>query len=62
MKNTNNLKKIVRTISYLVKEFEMKKSAEGYKRQTTDKTGIIDALNYTNTKYQKTYLKDYHNT
>ena len=32
------------TISYLVKEFEMKKSAEGYKRQTTDKTGIIDPL------------------
>ena len=33
-----------RTISYLVKEFEMKKSADGYKRATTDKTGIIDPL------------------
>ena len=33
-----------RTISYLVKEFEMKKSADGYKRSTTDKTGIIDPL------------------
>ena len=33
-----------RTITYLVKEFEMKKSAEGYKRQTQDKTGIIDPL------------------
>ena len=33
-----------RTISYLVKEFEMKKSADGYKRSTTDNTGIIDPL------------------
>jgi hypothetical protein len=33
-----------RTISYLVKEFEMKKSADGYKRSTTAKTGIIDPL------------------
>ncbi len=37
-------KESARTISYLVKEFEMKKSADGYKRQTTDKTGIIDPL------------------
>jgi len=33
-----------RTITYLVKEFEMKKSADGYKRTTQDKTGVIDPL------------------
>ena len=33
-----------RTITYLVKEFEMKKSADGYKRTVQDKTGIIDPL------------------
>ena len=33
-----------RTITYLVKEFEMKKSADGYKRTTQDKTGVIDPI------------------
>ena len=46
LKNTKNSKEIVNaTISYLVKEFEMKKSAEVTRVQTTDKTaGIIDPL------------------
>lgn len=48
VKNWDDYKKFKkeseRTITYLVKEFEMKKSAEGYKRQTQDKTGIIDPL------------------
>ena len=29
---------------YLVKEFEMKKSATAYKEATTNKTGVIEAL------------------
>ena len=33
-----------KTVMYLVKEFEMKKSAQAYKRAQTDKTGIIDPL------------------
>ena len=37
----------------------MKKSADGYKRSTTDKTGIIDPLKLHNTKFQKIYLKDF---
>ena len=33
-----------KTVMYLVKEFEMKKSAAAYKRASTDKTGIICLL------------------
>ena len=36
---------------YLVKEFEMKKSATAYKRATTSKTGIIDPLKLSSYKY-----------
>ena len=31
-----------KTVNYLVKQFEMKKSAENYKRQATSKTGVIN--------------------
>ena len=31
-----------KTVNYLVKQFEMKKSAENYKRAATAKTGVID--------------------
>lgn len=34
----------MKTVNYLVKEFEMKKSATAYKRASTDKTGTIDPL------------------
>ena len=30
-----------KTVMYLVKEFEMKKSATAYKRATTNKTGVL---------------------
>ena len=43
---------------YLVKEFEMKKSAEAYKRANTDKTNIIDPLKLHKYKYPKISLKD----
>ena len=33
-----------KTVMYLVKEFEMKKSATAYKRASQDKTGVIDPL------------------
>ena len=34
----------MKTVNYLVKEFEMKKAATAYKRSTTHKTGTIDPL------------------
>ena len=46
-----------KTVMYLVKEFEMKKSATAYKRATTSKTGIIDPLNYLLTNTMMIYLK-----
>ena len=47
-----------KTVMYLVKEFEMKKSVKAYKEASQDKTGIIDPLkNYHNTNIQMTYLK-----
>ena len=47
-----------KTVMYLVKEFEMKKSAQTYKRASQDKTGIIDPLKLPTYKYStKTYLK-----
>ena len=33
-----------KTVNYMVKEFEMKKSAAAYSRQTTSKTGVIDPI------------------
>jgi hypothetical protein len=44
---TNNKK----TINYLVKEFEMKKSAANYSRATVSKTGVIDPVLMNSYKY-----------
>ena len=51
---TNENKK---TVMYLVKEFEMKKSAQAYKRAQTDKTGIIDPLKLPSYKYSDDIFK-----
>ena len=32
----------MKTVNYLVKEFEMKKSADAYKRASISKTGVIN--------------------
>ena len=42
---------------YLVKEFEMKKSAQAYKRASQDKTGIIDPLKLPTYKYNEDIFK-----
>ena len=41
----------MKTVMYLVKEFEMKKSATAYKRANTSKTGIIDPMLLRNYKF-----------
>ena len=46
-----------KTVMYLVKEFEMKKSAQAYKRAQTDKTGIIDPLKLPAYKYSDDIFK-----
>jgi len=46
-----------KTVMYLVKEFEMKKSATAYKRVLTDKTGIIDPLKLKNYKFSDDIFK-----
>ena len=46
-----------KTVMYLVKEFEMKKSAQAYKRAQTDKTGIIDPLKLPSYKYSDDIFK-----
>lgn len=46
-----------KTVMYLVKEFEMKKSATAYKRATTDKTGVIDPLKLKNYKFSDDIFK-----
>ena len=50
----NNNKK---TINYLVKEFEMKKSATAYARATTSKTGVIDPVLMNSYKYNDDIFK-----
>ena len=50
----NNQKK---TVMYLVKEFEMKKSANSYKRATVNKTGVIDPLRLKNYKFSDDIFK-----
>ena len=47
----------LKTVNYLVKEFEMKKSATAYKRSSTDKTGIIDPLKLKNYKFSDDIFK-----
>jgi len=46
-----------KTVNYLVKEFEMKKSAQAYKRASQDKTGIIDPLKLPSYKYSDDIFK-----
>src|SRR5210317_11383 len=46
-----------KTVMYLVKEFEMKKSAQAYKRAQTDKTGIIDPLKLPSYQYNDDIFK-----
>ena len=46
-----------KTVMYLVKEFEMKKSAQAYKRASQDKTGIIDPLKLPTYKYSDDIFK-----
>ena len=46
-----------KTVMYLVKEFEMKKSAQAYKRASQDKTGIIDPLKLPQYKYSEDIFK-----
>jgi len=46
-----------KTVMYLVKEFEMKKSAQAYKRASQDKTGIIDPLKLPQYKYSDDIFK-----
>src|SRR5210317_230945 len=46
-----------KTVNYLVKEFEMKKSATAYKRASTDKTGVIDPLKLKDHKFSDDIFK-----
>ena len=46
-----------KTVMYLVKEFEMKKSASAYKRASIDKTGIIDPLKLKDYKFSEDIFK-----
>ena len=47
----------LKTVNYLVKEFEMKKSATAYKKASTDKTGVIDSLKLKNYKFSDDIFK-----
>ena len=51
------MKENKKTVMYLVKEFEMKKSAQAYKRASQDKTGIIDPLKLPTYKYNEDIFK-----
>ena len=46
-----------KTVMYLVKEFEMKKAAQAYKRSSQDKTGVIDPLKLKNYKFSDDIFK-----
>ena len=46
-----------KTVMYLVKEFEMKKSATAYKRSSTSKTGVIDTLKLKDYKFSDDIFK-----
>ena len=46
-----------KVVNYLVKEFEMKKSATAYKRASTDKTGVLDSLKLKNYKFSDDIFK-----
>ena len=53
----NFMRENKKTVMYLVKEFEMKKSAQAYKRASQDKTGIIDPLKLPTYKYNEDIFK-----
>ena len=44
-------------VNYLVKEFEMKKAADGYARATTSRTGVLDTANLHTYKYNDDLFK-----
>ena len=46
-----------REVSYLVKEFEMKKSADAYARTTTARTGVLDTKNLHTYKFNEDIFK-----
>jgi len=46
-----------KTVMYLVKEFEMKKSASSYRRATQNKTGVIDTLKLKDYKFSEDIFK-----
>jgi len=50
-------KNSLKTVMYLVKEFEMKKAASAYKRSIIDKTGVIDPLKLKNYKFSDDIFK-----
>ena len=43
----------MKTVNYLVKEFEMKKSADSYQRASVAKTGVLDMLKMLLFQHQK---------
>ena len=47
----------MKTVNYLVKEFEMKKSATAYARANTSKTGVIDPMLLKNYKFTDDIFK-----
>ena len=50
-------KRSLKTVMYLVKEFEMKKSAALYARATTARTGVVDTLKLHSYKYADDIFK-----
>jgi hypothetical protein len=47
----------MKTVNYLVKEFEMKKSADSYQRTSIAKTGVLDMLKMHSYKYNEDVFK-----
>jgi len=47
----------MRTVNYLLKEFEMKKSADSYQRASIAKTGVLDMLKMHSYKYNEDVFK-----
>ncbi len=47
----------MKTVNYLVKEFEMKKSADSYVRASVAKTGVLDMLKMHSYKYNEDVFK-----
>ena len=47
----------MKTVNYLVKEFEMKKSADSYQRASVAKTGVLDMLKMHSYKYNEDIFK-----